>query len=69
MTDYEEIEPTTIEIVGTQTIMPCPKCDGKMIGVKYDAPLKILSERSWNTCIECGYEIDVAKWKKSLFTV
>ena len=71
MTDHEfvEDEPSSLEMVGTQTVMPCPKCGSKMLGVKYSAPLKILQERSWNTCMECGFEVDVAKWKRSLLTV
>ena len=71
MPDHEfiEDEPTALEIAGTQTIMPCPRCGEKMIGVKYNATLKILQERSWNTCVECGYEIDIAKWKRSILTV
>ena len=69
MPEYKETEPTAIELSGTQTVMPCPKCGGTMYGSRYEARLKILSERTWNTCIECGYEIDMSKWKRSLLTV
>jgi len=53
-----------------QLFVPCPKCDGgNLFYTKYDAPLKILKERSWHMCKDCGYQIQMDEWKKSLFCV
>ncbi|MCZ6582399.1 MAG: hypothetical protein O6761_04420 [Thaumarchaeota archaeon] len=47
----------------------CPKCDSGMFRVGYDAPLKILKERSWQICKECGFERSTEDFKRSLLTV
>jgi len=49
--------------------LPCPSCDGKMYATKYDAPLKILKERSWQICRECGFEQSADEFKRGLWTV
>jgi len=49
--------------------LSCPSCYGKMYSVRYDAPLKILKERSWQICKNCGFERTVDDFKKELFTV
>ena len=53
-----------------QLFVPCPSCEGsKLYLTKYDAPLKILKERSWLICKDCDYQIQVAEYKRSLFSV
>ena len=54
---------------GQDVAMKCPKCGSNMIGVCYESSLKILQERSWNTCTQCGHEIDIAKWKRQVLSV
>jgi len=49
--------------------LACPSCDGKMYSIRYDAPLKILKERSWQICKECGFEQSTDDFKKELWTV
>ena len=56
-------------ILGTSVAMHCPVCGGSMVGVAYDAPLKVLEDRKWNVCRDCGYQKDVNKWKKAVFTI
>jgi len=53
-----------------QLFVTCPSCEGNELYVtKYDAPLKILKERSWLICKDCDYQIQVEEYKKSLFCV
>ena len=53
-----------------QSFVACPSCEGnKLFLTKYDAPLKILKERSWLICKECDYQIQTEEYKKSLFCV
>jgi len=47
----------------------CPSCEGKMYLVQYDATLKILKERSWQLCKQCGFERSTDDFKKELLTV
>ena len=47
----------------------CPSCSGKMYSVKYDAPLKVLKERVWQVCKECGFERSADEFKRILLTV
>jgi len=49
--------------------LSCPSCDGKMYTTSYDAPLKILKERIWQICRECGFEQTADEFKRSLWTV
>lgn len=49
--------------------LSCPSCDGRMYATAYDAPLKILKERSWQICRECGFERNADDFKKELLTV
>ena len=49
--------------------LPRPSCEGKMYSVRYDPPLKILKERSWQVCKECGFEQSTDDFKMRLFTV
>ena len=49
--------------------LSCPSCDGKMYVTSYDAPLKILKERSWQICRECGFEQTADEFKRGLWTV
>ena len=44
----------------------CPKCDGKMYSVSYDATLSILKNRSWQICKECNFERNTEEFKKSI---
>jgi C4-type Zn-finger protein len=44
----------------------CPVCGDSLFYTKYVAPLKILSERSWHYCRNCGYEMEFGKLKKSM---
>ncbi len=46
--------------------IPCPSCGGKMYLVSYEAPLRILKERSWQICKECGFERSTDEFKKML---
>ena len=52
-----------------QIPLPCPKCGERMLAIRYDAPLKILSNPGWHTCTICNYEHRIDKFKKSLFSV
>ena len=63
-----EEEKSEIEISGQDVHMQCPKCGGNMVGVRYDTSLRILPERSWNTCMSCGHDVDMLQWKMRLFT-
>lgn len=56
-------------IEGIPIPVPCPRCHGKMIAVKYDTSLKILRERSWQICKECLFERSADDFKKLLLTV
>ena len=48
-----------------QSFVACPSCEGnKLFLTKYDAPLKILKERSWLICKECDYQIQTEEYKK-----
>ena len=49
--------------------LSCPSCDGNMYAVSYDTPLKILRERSWQVCKECGFEQQADDFKRRLLTV
>jgi C4-type Zn-finger protein len=49
--------------------LSCPSCEGKMYSVRYDAPLKILKERSWQICRRCGFERNTDDFKRGLLTV
>ncbi len=49
--------------------LSCPLCDGKMYSVRYDAPLGILKDRSWQICKTCGFERTTDDFKKELLTV
>jgi len=49
--------------------LSCPSCDGKMYAVRYDAPLKILKQRSWQICKECGFQQQADDFKSRLLTV
>ncbi|HXV66038.1 MAG TPA: hypothetical protein VD731_02250 [Nitrosopumilaceae archaeon] len=55
----------------TQIDIPisCPSCYGKMYSVRYDAPLGILKERSWQICRMCGFERSADDFKKELLTI
>ncbi len=46
--------------------LPCPKCNGKMYSVSYDATLSILKNRSWQICKECNFERNTEEFKKSI---
>ena len=47
----------------------CPKCYGKMIATKYEPVIKVLKERSWQLCTECGFQRTSEQFKEQLFTV
>ncbi len=49
--------------------LSCPSCDGKMYLVRYDAPLGILKDRSWQICKTCGFERTTDDFKRGLLTV
>ena len=46
--------------------IPCPSCGGKMYSAGYEAPLKILKNRSWQICRECGFQRTTDEFKKLL---
>jgi len=54
---------------GTPIPLRCPKCEGKLIAVKYSPFLKVLKDRGWHFCNECGFQQSVEKFKKMLLTV
>jgi len=59
-----------MEITETFSIpLLCPKCEGKMIVVKYNDPSQIFDEHSVQTCKECDYQIQTDDFKKQLLTV
>lgn len=46
----------------------CPHCDGNNLELtKYEVSLHVLKDRSWITCSDCDYEIEVDKLKKQLW--
>jgi len=46
----------------------CPRCDGNnLILTSYEVTIRILKDRSWITCSDCDYEIEVDKFKKQLW--
>lgn len=47
----------------------CPKCCGKIVVIRYEVTLKVLRERSWQICKNCGFERSVDDFKKTLLTV
>jgi len=49
--------------------LSCPKCEGKMIAVKYDDPSQIYDEHSIQMCKECDYQIQTDDFKMQLLTV
>ncbi len=49
--------------------LSCPKCESKMIVVKYHDPSQIFDEHSVQTCKECDYQIQTDDFKKQLLTV
>lgn len=51
-----------------QLFVTCPTCGGnRVFFAKYDAPLKILKERSWLICKDCDYQVETEAFKRSLF--
>jgi len=49
--------------------LTCPKCEGKMIAVKYGDPSNIYDEHSLQFCKQCDYQITVEDFKKVILTV
>jgi len=49
--------------------LPCPKCEGKMVAVKYGDPSNIYDEHSLQFCKQCNYQIPVEDFKKLVLTV
>ena len=49
--------------------LPCPKCEGKMIAVKFSDPSQIFDENNIQICKECDYQIPVEDFKKDLLIV
>ncbi len=49
--------------------LTCPKCEGKMIAVKYGDPSNIYDENSLQLCKQCDYQIPVEDFKKLVLTV
>ncbi|MEW6043001.1 MAG: hypothetical protein AB1608_01950 [Thermoproteota archaeon] len=47
--------------------LPCPKCGGKMYSISYDAPLKVLTHRTWHVCKECAFTQNAEEFKKTLY--
>ncbi|HSF28441.1 MAG TPA: hypothetical protein VLA53_05420 [Nitrosopumilaceae archaeon] len=46
----------------------CPNCKSDSLYYdRYEAPWKILKPCSWLYCKRCKYQIDMEKFKKSLF--
>jgi len=54
---------------GTPIPLPCPKCYGKMVAVRYDAVLKVLKDRGWHICKECDFQRNTDEFKEALFTI
>ena len=52
-----------------QIPLACPECGEKMVAIRYDAPLQVLSNPGWHVCTSCRYEQRLDEFKKSLFTV
>ncbi len=49
--------------------LSCPKCEGKMIAVKYNERSLIFDEYSVQMCRECRFERSTEDFKKELLTV
>ncbi len=49
--------------------LPCPKCEGEMIAVKYGDPSNIYDEHSLQFCKQCDYQIPAEDFKKLVLTV
>ncbi len=49
--------------------LTCPKCEGKMIAVKYGDPSNIYDEHSLQLCKQCDFQIPVEDFKKVILTV
>ena len=49
--------------------LPCPKCEGKMVAVKYGDPSNIYDEYSLQFCKQCDYQIPVEDFKKLVLIV
>ena len=49
--------------------LTCPKCEGKMIAVKYGNPSLIFDEHSLQFCKLCDFQIPVEDFKKVILTV
>ncbi len=49
--------------------LSCPKCEGKMIAVKFGDPSQLFDKHGVQICKECDYQIQTDDFKKQLFTV
>ena len=49
--------------------LQCPTCSGQMYITRYEAPLNVLRERSWQICKNCDFEQQTDDFKKKLLTV
>ena len=60
-----------IQIFGNevQIPIPCPKCFGKLVCIKYNPSLKLLRDRSWQLCRKCGFQRTTDEFKEELLTV
>ena len=47
----------------------CPRCDGKLVVISWDAVLNFLKNRSWMVCKNCSFEQSVEQYKNGLWTV
>jgi C4-type Zn-finger protein len=56
-------------IEGMPIPIACPRCNGKMIALRYKSALNFLKERSWQICKECKFQRTADDFKNSLLTV
>lgn len=47
----------------------CLSCNGRIYTTSYDVSLKILNDRNWQVCKECGFEQLPDDFKRRLWTV
>ena len=52
-----------------QVPIPCPKCFNKLVCIRYDPQIKLLKDRIWHLCRNCGFQRSTDEFKKELLVI